>query len=146
MAIMPLPLEIKILEESYCNVLKANQKSLEWKGFSEIIIELEKTVVRTDMYSLNYSERIVVTFQNPSAKDFIMELFRENFEIYRDILQQGCIYFSQCVEYLKLLDDIPGSDDLYETMLEKAISLLESKSIIFYSRYIRRLDVYKRQE
>ena len=68
-----------------------------------------------------------------------MELFRENFEIYRDILQQGCIYFSQCVEYLKLLDDIPGSDDLYETMLEKAISLLESKSIIFYSRYIRRL-------
>ena len=147
MAIMPLPLEIKILEESYCNVLKANQKSLEWKGFSEIIIELEKTVVRTDMYSLNYSERIVVTFQNPSAKDFIMELFRENFEIYRDILQQGCIYFSQCVEYLKLLDDIPGSDDLYETMLEKAISLLESKSIIFYSRYIRRLatreDRYK---
>lgn len=139
MAIMPLPLEIKILEESYCNVLKANKKSLEWKGFAEIIIELEKTVVRTDMYNLNYSERIVVTFQNPSAKDFIMELFRENFEIYRDILQQGCIYFSQCVEYLKLLDGIPGSDDLYEAILEKAISLIESKSIIFYSRYIRRL-------
>ena len=68
-----------------------------------------------------------------------MELFRENFEIYRDILQQGCIYFSQCVEYLKLLDGIPGSDDLYEAILEKAISLIESKSIIFYSRYIRRL-------
>lgn len=146
MAIMPLPIEIKILEVCYCEVLKANRKSLEWKGFSEIIIELEKTVIRTDLYNQNHFEILTVTFQNPSAKDFISTLLKENLENYSNILKQGIRYYSQCVEYLKILDGIPDDSSLYEKVMVKAISSMESESILFYEKYKRMLSSNKEMD
>lgn len=135
MAIMPLPIESSVLETCYYEVLKTNQKSLEWKGFFEVIIELEKTVIRTDLYNQEVQELRAITFQNPSVKDFIQSAIRNCLEKYHDILFQSCLYFSQCVEYLKLLKEIKGAERKYQKVMAKAVLLLESDSIIFYDKY-----------
>ena len=62
--------------------LKQSQKkenSYEWKNFFEVQIELEKTVIRTDLYDVTADKVLVVTFQNPSAKDFLIDLLKNNF-------------------------------------------------------------------
>ncbi len=143
MAIMPLPTEMKLLEECYCEALKANGKSLEWKGFSEIIFELEKTVIRTDLYNQSHFGIMAVTFQNPSAKDFITALLREKLENYSGILLQASRYYSQCVEYLKILNEIPDDRGLYEKVMEKTIGLIDSASILFYEKYRQVLSANK---
>ena len=135
MAIMPLPIEWSVLETCYYEVLKNNQKSLEWKDFFEVIIELEKTVIRTDLYNQEIPELRAITFQNPSVKDFIQAAIRNCLEKYHDILFQSCLYFSQCVEYLKLLEEIKGAERKYQKVMAKAVLLLESDSIIFYDKY-----------
>lgn len=148
MVIMPLPVEIGTLKGCYYGVLKTSGKLLEWKGFYETITELERTVIRTDMYNQNAAQIIVVTYQNPSAKDFILGLIKENFEKYNDILHQSCNYFSQCVEYLKILREIPGTSNLYGEVIEKAAELTDFKSISFFDthkntlRYNRELSKF----
>ena len=132
MAIMPLPVEANILKQCYSNTVKDNQKELEWKGFSEIIIELERTVIRIDLYN----DAMAITYQNPSVKDFVLKLLRENFESYNDILQRSCIYYSQCVEYLKFLRELPVSKVLYGDVMKKAIGLIRSESILFYDKHM----------
>lgn len=135
MTIMPLPLEWMILEKCYYEVLKAYDKFLEWKGFAEVVVELEKTVIRTDLYNQDSEALYAITFQNPSVKDFIQDIIRGNIEKYGPILLQSCIYYSQCIEFLKLLKGMKNADALYQEVINKAIMLLDSDSIIFYDRY-----------
>ena len=142
MAIMPLPVEVHVLKHCYLRVVKAVQKELEWKGFPEIIIELEKTVIRTDLYRT----MMAITYQNPSVKDFALELLENNFENYSDILQQSCIFYSQCVEYLKMLRKMPARNALYKEVMKKAIKLIRSESILFYDRYMKGFGAHQYQE
>lgn len=44
-------------------------------------IELEKTVIRTDLYDVTADKVLVVTFQNPSAKDFLIDLLKIIFSL-----------------------------------------------------------------
>ena len=135
MAIMPLPVELKVLEKCYYTILKENDKSLEWKGFPEVIIELEKTVIRTDSYNEENSALYVITFQNPSAKDYIQEKIRENQEKYCDFLLDSCSYFSQCIEFLQIMAEVEDKGAWYQRGMSKAILLVDSDSIVFYDRY-----------
>lgn len=134
MAIMPLPVELKILEKCYYETLKEKDKALEWKGFAAVVIELEKTVVRTDIYNKENNALYVITFQNPSAKDFIQEKIREDQEKYCEILLQNCNYFSQCVEFLKILAELE-KEDWYQRVISRAVLLVDSDSIVFYDKY-----------
>ena len=135
MAIMPLPVEWMILEKCYLEVLKAYDKFLEWKGFAEVIVELEKTVIRTDLYNQEFGVLYAITFQNPSVKDFIQDIIRENLEKYGPVLLQSCIYYTQCIEFLNLLKGMKNADIWYHEVMNKSIMLLDSASIIFYDRY-----------
>ena len=79
MAIAPLPIEASILRKFYNNYIQKKENSYEWKNFFEVQIELEKTVIRTDLYDVTADKVLVVTFQNPSAKDFLIDLLKNNF-------------------------------------------------------------------
>ena len=77
MAIMPLPIENDILRECYAETMQIRGKELKWKGFPDVLIELEKTIVRTDLYGPDQRKISTVTFQNPSVKDFILQEIRK---------------------------------------------------------------------
>ena len=146
MADMPLPIERTILEDCYYEVLKENKKSLEWKGFSEVLVELEKTVIRTDLYNQDGRALYAVTFQNPSVKDFIQDILKTNLAQYHDMLLKSCNYFTQCIEYLKILQYLKDEEARYQQVMAKAIKLLDSESIIFYTKYKRVLQVNGKEE
>lgn len=144
MAIVPLPIEMNILKECYDRYIETKEEAYEWKNFSDTVMELEKTVIRTDLYNKKIIDWIVITFQNPSVKDFLIYFLRMNFVQYRQVLEKSCQYYAQYIEYLKLLDEIDVSIGIYEKVFEKAIGSLETESIGFYDKY-RMLLVYEDQ-
>ena len=133
--ILPMPIEMEVLKKCYTNSLKIFENTFEWKEFSDIIIELEKTVLRTDLYNENGARTLTVTFQNPSAKDFLITLMKDNFEKYHPILSASCQYYAQYVEYLKLLDEIAAPAEVYAEIFKKAMNAISSESISFYDKY-----------
>ena len=134
LAVMPLPVELKLLRECYLKLMKDQDKELEWKKFSDVAAELEKTVIRTDLYN-RVNPLITVTCQNPSVKDFILRYIRANLKQYSGILLNSCLYFSQCVEYIKLLYDMEDTDGLYGAVMERAIALIDTEAVSFYDKY-----------
>ncbi len=72
--------------------MKAQTNTPEWKNFSDAVIELEKTVIRTDRYKRCEEGLLTITYQNPSARDFLIALVKENFEKYHTILIRNCKY------------------------------------------------------
>lgn len=135
MAIAPLPIEASILRKFYNNYIQKKENSYEWKNFFEVQIELEKTVIRTDLYDVTADKVLVVTFQNPSAKDFLIDLLKNNFFHYKNIIDDSCMYYSQYVEYLRILDIIGAPIEIYETIYEKALDAIDTDSILFYDKY-----------
>lgn len=134
LAVMPLPVELKLLRDCYHQVMKDQDKELEWKEFSDVAAELEKTVIRTDLYN-RVNPLITVTWQNPSVKDFILGYVRANLKQYSGILLNSCLYFSQCVEYLKLLYGMEDTDGLYGAVMERAAALIDTEAVSFYDKY-----------
>lgn len=146
MAIMPLPIEQAILEKCYYEILEENKKTLEWKSFFEVLAELEKTVIRTDLYNHDWVVLYAVTFQNPSVKDFIQGVIKTNLAQYYDTLLKNCHYFTQCVEYLKILQYLKGEEARYQQVMARAIELLDSETIIFYEKYKKVLWQKEKEE
>ena len=142
-AVFPMPIEMGLLKTCYYETLKSQTDSLEWKSFEDAVIELEKTVIRTDLYNEGVAEIMAVTYQNPSAKDYLIVLLKQNLEKYRSILEENCRYFAQYVEYLKLLDEIGASPEQYEEIYQRAMRAIDSESIIFYDRYHSILRYHK---
>lgn len=135
MATMPLPLEIKYLRECYNHYLENKEDAYAWKSFSNTIAELEKTVTRTDLYNARGVGKLVVTFQNPSVKDFLIAFLKENYIQYRQVIENSCQYYAQYMEYLKLLNEIGVSVEIYRNTFVKAIEALKTESITFYDKY-----------
>lgn len=143
MAIMPNPVELQVLKECYYAVIPQNCEILEQKEFEKVIFELERTVIRTDSYNQNFATRIAVTYQNPSARDFILSFIEKNIEQYKNLLYESCLYFEQCIEFLKILSDINYKGNLYEQVMEKSIQLIDTECIDFYRKYRRSLNYNK---
>ncbi|OUO30240.1 hypothetical protein B5F87_02190 [Eubacterium sp. An3] len=120
--IFPMPIEMQYLEKSYNDEMKAQTNTPEWKNFSDAVIELEKTVIRTDRYKRGEEGLLTITYQNPSARDFLIALVKENFEKYHTILIRNCQYYSQYVEYLKVLDEINASEEIYGEIYQSAVN------------------------
>lgn len=139
MAIIPLPIEREILENAYNNYITTMDPVYEWKNFSDIVIELEKTVIRTDLYGDGDVACVTVTFQNPSVKDFLIYFLKRNFVQYQQVLNCSCSYYGQYIEYLKLLDEIDVSGEIYGKVFEKTIGALDSTAICFYDKHKRLL-------
>ncbi len=78
---------------------------------------------------------LTITYQNPSARDFLIALVKENFEKYHTILIRNCQYYSQYVEYLKILDEINASEEIYGEVYRSAVHKINSDSILFYDKY-----------
>ena len=135
MAVLPMPVELAVLEECYNNYIKRNREVYEWKNFSDTVIELERTILRTDLYNADGKGMIAVTFQNPSVKDFLIEFLRKNLVQYQDVLEGSCKYYAQYVEYLKILDKIDAPLEVYEKIFEKALEAIETDTIVFIERY-----------
>ena len=133
--IFPMPIEMQYLEKSYNDEMKARTNSSEWKNFSDAVIELEKTVIRTDRYKRGEEGLLTITYQNPSARDFLIALVKENFEKYHTILSRNCQYYSQYVEYLKVLDEINVLEEIYGEVYRSAVHKINSDSILFYDKY-----------
>ena len=140
MAVMPMPVELEILEECYNNYIKRNIDVYEWKNFQDTVIELEKTVIRTDLYAVNWSGMIAVTFQNPSVKDFLIEFLKKNLIQYQGILEGSCKYYAQYVEYLRILDKVNAPIDIYIKIFKGAIEAVGTDTIVFYDKYKRLLE------
>lgn len=136
MAIVPLPIEKEILENVYNNYITTMDPVYEWKNFSDIVTELEKTVLRTDLYGDGDTAYVTVTFQNPSVKDFLIYFFKRNFVQYQQVLNGSCRYYGQYIEYLKLLDEIGTPGEIYREIFEKMMGTLDSASICFYDKHI----------
>ena len=137
MAIVPLPIEKEILENVYNNYITTMDPVYEWKNFSDIVTELEKTVLRTDLYGDGDTAYVTVTFQNPSVKDFLIYFFKRNFVQYQQVLNGSCRYYGQYIEYLKLLDEIGTPGEIYREIFEKMMGTLDSASICFYDKHHR---------
>ena len=45
------------------------------------------------------------------------------------------MYYSQYVEYLRILDIIGAPIEIYETIYEKALDAIDTDSILFYDKY-----------
>ena len=133
--IFPMPIEMHYLEKSYNDEMKARADKLEWKNFSDAVIELEKTVIRTDRYKRGEEGLLTITYQNPSARDFLIALVKENIEKYHITLFRNCQYYSQYVEYLKILDDINAPEEIYGEVYRSAVHKINSDSILFYDKY-----------
>ena len=133
--IFPMPIEMQYLEKSYNDEMKAKTNTPEWKNFSDAVIELEKTVIRTDRYKRGEEGLLTITYQNPSARDFLIALVKENFEKYHTILIRNCQYYSQYVEYLKVLDEINVLEEIYGEVYRSAVHKINSDSILFYDKY-----------
>lgn len=141
--IFPMPIEMQYLEKSYNDEMKAQTNTPEWKNFSDAVIELEKTVIRTDRYKRGEEGLLTITYQNPSARDFLIALVKENFEKYHTILIRNCQYYSQYVEYLKVLDEINASEEIYGEIYQSAVNKINSDSILFYDKYKMILRYHK---
>ena len=133
--LFPMPIEMELLEKSYNDQMKIQGNALEWKSFSDAVIELEKTVIRTDLYKRGETGILTVTYQNPSVKDFLIALIKENFEKYHAILSRNCQYYAQYVEYLKVLDQIGAPGEIYAKIYERTVEAISSESILFYDKY-----------
>ena len=106
LALLPHPVELEVLRECYFALMPEDEWRLEWKEFGAVIMELEKTVIRTDDYSETYQGLRTVSYQNPSVRDFISKYISENLEQCSGVLYDSCLYFDQCIEYLKLLNQL----------------------------------------
>lgn len=106
LALLPHPVELEVLRECYFALMPEDERRLEWKEFGAVIMELEKTVIRTDDYSEAYQGLRTVSYQNPSVRDFISKYISENLEQCSGVLYDSCLYFDQCIEYLKLLNQL----------------------------------------
>lgn len=135
MAIIPLPVEIKILKKCYDHYIGTLENSYSWKSFSETMIELEKTVIRTDLYNEDVAGMMTTTFQNPSVKDFLIYFLKEHVVHYHQVLDDSCLYYAQYMEYLELLNAIDAPIDFYKTIFENAIESLRTDTIGFYDKY-----------
>ena len=133
--IFPMPIELEYLEKCYREAQKAFEHTFEWKSFSDVIIELEKTVIRTDLYNEEHAKILSVTFQNPSAKDFLFVLLKEDFEKYYGLLQDNCQYYAQYVELLKALEEVQVSSEIYAELFKKAMKAVNSVSLSFFDKY-----------
>lgn len=133
--IFPMPAELTLLEACYGEALKGFENTFGWKSFSDVIIELEKTVLRTDLYNQEGAGVYTATFQNPSAKDFLITLFREDFKKYYELLRDNCRYYARCVELLKVLNEVKAPVEIYTEILEKAINAVKTASISFLDKY-----------
>ena len=127
--VFPMPVEIEFLEKSYTELIKTQENAFERKGFSDAVIELEKTVLRTDLCKENNAGQMTVTYQNPSAKDFLLTLLKEDFEKYHSFLISCCQYYAQYVEYLKVLDESSASNLIYAEVYEKTVKAIGSDPI-----------------
>ena len=72
---------------------------------------------------------MTVTYQNPSAKDFLLTLLKEDFEKYHSFLISCCQYYAQYVEYLKVLDESSASNLIYAEVYEKTVKAIGSDPI-----------------
>lgn len=135
LALLPHPVELEVLRECYFALLPGDERKLEWKEFGAVIMELEKTVIRTDDYSEVYKGLRTVSYQNPSVRDFILKYISENPEQCSGVLYDSCLYFDQCIEYLKLLNELDCSPELYAQALSRAAELSETRSLDFFWTY-----------
>ena len=51
------------------------------------------------------------------------------------MLYDSCLYFDQCIEYLKLLNELDCSPELYAQALSRAAELSETRSLDFFWTY-----------
>lgn len=135
LALLPHPVELALVKECYDALLAEDDRKLERKEFGSIIMELEKTVIRTEDYSEIEKGLMTVSYQNPSVKDFIQGYIEENLEQCRDILYQSCLYFEQCLEYLQILGQVCCPADLYAQVMNRAIELEDTDNIDFFRTY-----------
>ena len=135
LALLPHPVELEVLRECYFALMPEDERRLEWKEFGAVIMELEKTVIRTDDYSETYQGLRTVSYQNPSVRDFISKYISENLEQCSGVLYDSCLYFDQCIEYLKLLNQLDCSPELYAQAVGRAAKLCETRSLNFFWTY-----------
>jgi len=133
MSIIPLPAEVRLLEMAYDDmIVQRADTSRIWKSFKEVMIELEKSIVRTDSLGM----RILVTFQNPSMKDFIVEVIENASSFDFQVLINSCQYFSQCMDLLEIIEyNQTKADRYYGLLMEKAIELVDSDCINFWDTH-----------
>lgn len=140
LAIMPLPVEKDIVEACYYGKRRKDwrrtESEIRLNKFHNILAELEKTIIRTDLYNVQVVPIITIIFQNPSVRDFILSYIRQN----RDgeevkFLAENCRYFEQGVELLKILKPLEHVEELYEAILMRTLKNINSETINFYSEY-----------
>ncbi len=127
MAILPMPIDLDYLKKCYDQLIKKADFSLEWLPFQNVLAELEKTVIRTDVYG--DGARKMVTFQNPSAKDNILGLLQNNFVQYEKILENSIFAFDQYILFLDVLKNQRDVSQLYEEYMWKAIDAIDTESL-----------------
>lgn len=100
MALMPVPVEYKYLRKSYDRLIESSGHATTWKTFGKVVDELERTVIRTELYLEDTRKCLTVTFQNPSVFDFIHGFLKENLAQYKEVLLNSCDSFEQYVMFL----------------------------------------------
>lgn len=99
---------------------------LDWKEYSKVIAELEKTVIRTNTTSYG---TIFIQFQNPSMQEMVEQYLEENLVQNEKILLASCIYFQQAVKLLKSLSCARRYDAFYNAVMEKAFKEFDTEDI-----------------
>lgn len=126
--LMPVPVEMGYVKECYTEILPCLGRTLELQEFAGVVAELEKTVIRTDL--MQYSDVMTIKFQNPSARDFMFEYLKENFEQQKEMLLLSCRYFFQAVQLLELAGAANAPGEFYARAMKRGLSLLGSPSIL----------------
>lgn len=99
---------------------------LDWKEYSKVIAELEKTIIRTN--STSYG-KVFIQFQNPSMKEMIEQYLEENLVQNEKMLSECCIYYQQVERLLKSLSYARKYDVFYSKVMGKAFEVFDTEDI-----------------
>ncbi len=127
--ILPRRIEYRYAKESYAKAVTELNRTMEYQGFQQVVAELEKTVLYTDVEEnvLNPGAGpVFIQFQNPSVQDFLHTYIVENLGQFQKGLSAGCICFSQLLALLKLCRECRdgGSAALQSELMARAIGAL----------------------
>lgn len=139
LSIMPRYAQSHYVEKVYSHAIAIYKKKFAWKEYTNVIAELEKTVIRT---SLTKNRRIIICFQNPSMQEMIEFYLHKNLEQNKQMLLESCIYFRQAIVLLEKLAEHEHYDEFYANAMEKAMELYDTESIDIVREEIEETNEY----
>jgi hypothetical protein len=124
---------LEALEESFISLVEVDKAKysldLTPHSFKTALRELEDTFIRTNT---DKQEEVIVSFQNPSVQDFLVNYIQENLKHVSTFIK-GVPYFNQLIKTYNPVDELMENkinltDDLVGLLTETIINKFEMKS------------------